>query len=330
MEKLSYALSKEFPKQVPTTTIAWGGSQKWLPYFLPKAFIQALYVIYRKNITNIHLGDGVMAPLGLSLKVITGCKVTITICGLDITYRNWFYQWLIPRCVARLDHVIAISNATLEECVKRGVPATKCVMIPCGVYPEEFIMVATRTDLEQLIKTPLKGKKVLITVGRLVERKGVAWFVENVMPKLGNEYIYAVVGVGPEQERIATLIKDLQLENRVKLLGKISEHDLKVLYNTSDIFVMPNIPVAGDMEGFGIVAIEAASTGLPVVASKTEGIINAVIDNTTGVLIEVNQVAEFKGAILSGPRLSRKNIARATAAKFSWPSIGMTYIEALS
>jgi glycosyltransferase involved in cell wall biosynthesis len=328
MEKVSYNLSQELSKQIPTTIIAWGGSQKWLFYFLPKAFLQSLFLIPAKRITNVHLADGLLAPLGLVLKILTRRKVTITVHGLDITYKNRFYQAVVPFCLSKLDKIICISSATLAECTKRGIPKNKCTVIPWGVYPDEFKIKATRQDLEKLAGMDLKDKKVLITVGRLVKRKGVAWFIQNVMPKLENNYVYLIAGGGPEESNIEQSINYLKAEHRIKMLGKVSDHDLKVLYNTADVFVMPNIKIEGDMEGFGIVAIEASSAGLPIVSSSIEGIKDAIVENQSGELFTEKSEAEAIRAIKKTVALNRCRVKQ-SIAKFSWGAIGEKYLSSL-
>lgn len=330
MEKMSFALAKEFQKNANTTLITWGKSQKYLPFFLISAFLKSLYLIPSKKIEHIHLGDGLLSPLGVLLKYLFGIKTTITIAGLDITFKFPPYQFLIPKCVAKLDKVICISNATLEECVKRGIPREKCIFIPCGVYPEEFQIQATRKDLEKIIDKNLEGKKILITVGRLIERKGVYWFVKHVVPKLNQNALYLVVGDGPEIHRIKSLIDKLDISKQVLLLGKVSDKELKIIYNTADIFLMPNIPIKGDIEGFGIVAIEATSTGLITVASEIEGIKDVITNNRNGYLIESLAtelwVTKLKSLLVStGKR--RSDVKQWTFDHFSWNSIGQNYLH---
>jgi glycosyltransferase involved in cell wall biosynthesis len=327
MEKVSYDLSNELSKKIPTTIISWGGPQKWLFYFLPKAFFQSLFFIPSKKITNIHLADGLLAPLGLALKIITRRKVTVTVHGLDITYKNKLYQAIIPYCLSKLDKIVCISSATKNECIKRGVPANKCTVIPWGVYPNEFKIKATRKALEKIAGMELKNKKVLITVGRLVKRKGVSWFIENVMPKLDSNYIFLVAGSGPERTDIQNVIKAQNLKDRVKLLGKVSDLDKKILYNTADVFVMPNIKVEGDIEGFGIVAIEASSVGLPVVASNLEGIRDAIINGKTGYLIESGANTNWANNILRAESLNKNSVALSEENKYSWTQISNQYIR---
>lgn len=326
MEKVSFSLAKEFSKRVNTTLITWGRSQKFLPIILPYFFLKALYLIPSKKINHIHLGDALLSPLGLVLKTIFGIKTTVTINGLDIVFKFPPYQFIVPRCVAKLDKVICISNATLDKCIERGIPKEKCIVIPCGVYPGQFKIKATKKDLEEIVGESLETKKVIITVGRLVKRKGVYWFIKKVFPNLNRNIIYLVVGEGPEKNRIEKLVSRLKLEERVFLLGEVPEGDLKVIYNTSDLFVMPNIKVKGDIEGFGIVALEASSSGLPVIASDIEGIRNSVVKEKTGRLLNSMNHKEFIKAI-SNSDFRKKNIEKYVERNFSWDKIGKKYLE---
>jgi glycosyltransferase involved in cell wall biosynthesis len=329
MEKLSFALAKEFTKNTDTTLITWGKSQKYLPYFLISAFFKALYFIPTKKINHIHLGDALLSPLGIILKYIFGIKTTVTVAGLDITFNFPGYQLLIPLCVAQLDKIVCISNATRDECIKRGIPKSKIIVIPCGVYPNDYIEKAHRSDLSNMLKFSTDKIKVLVTVGRLVERKGVYWFIKNVLPQINTNYIYLVIGDGQEKNRIEKLIKDKKLQNNVLILGKISHEKLKLIYNTADLFIMPNITVDHTMEGFGIVAIEASVTGLPVIAAKTEGIQDAVIDGKTGELIESMDAQGFAQEIKHTKHFDRKTVSVITQKNYSWESIGKLYMQQL-
>lgn len=329
MERLSFALAKEFSAQTSTTLIAWNKSQKFLPFVIFFLLFKSLYLIPLKKINHIHIGDGLLSPIGLLLKIIFNIRTTITIAGLDVTFNFPGYQFLIPKCISRLDKVICISNATLNECVKRGISKKKCVVIPCGVYPEEFRIKATKEDLEKIVGKKLKNKKVVITVGRLVKRKGVYWFIKNVFPNLSKNTIYLVVGEGEEKERLEQLIKDFKLEERILLLGKVSNKNLKIIYNTTDIFVMPNINIPGTIEGFGIVALEASSAGLPVIASDTEGISAAISDGKNGYLLPPEKPGEWQMKIkevLSQNQKIKDKFKKWTKNNYSWQEIGKTYL----
>jgi glycosyltransferase involved in cell wall biosynthesis len=88
-----------------------------------------------------------------------------------------------------------------------------------------------------------------------------------------------------------------ELEHCVKILGEVDEHTKESLYREATIFLMPNIAVPGDMEGFGLVCVEAAARGLPVVAAKLEGIQDAVIDGVTGTFFFTEDASDALRAI---------------------------------
>ena len=112
---------------------------------------------------------------------------------------------------------------------------------------------------------------VICAVGRQVERKGHAWFVREVMPKLAAGARLWLAGDGPEAAAIAAAAGQAGVEDRVLRLGAIPEPQLHALYRGADLMVMPNVPVAGDIEGFGLVLLEANLNGLPVVCADIEG-----------------------------------------------------------
>jgi len=139
------------------------------------------------RVRAIYLQDGLLSPLGVVIKYVFNKPVSITIHGLDVTYTNRFYQFLIPRCIRRLDKIICVSTATKEQCLKRGIPQDKIVVIPNGISDDFYI----REDVQKLrdrlcekVKMNLKNRKIILSVGRIVERKGFHWFVKNVLPKI--------------------------------------------------------------------------------------------------------------------------------------------------
>jgi len=170
----------------------------------------------------------------------------------------------------------------------------------------------------------LQDKKVLATIGRLIKRKGVAWFVDRVIPELDATYLFIIAGHGPEFELIHHRVKARDLQNKVVMLGKVSEKVRRLIYNAADIFVMPNISVEQDVEGFGIAVIEAGSCGLPVVASKIQGLRDSVIENKTGYLIEEGDTKGFLDRIRSMD-LKKEDIRQCVNARFHWSEIYKQY-----
>ncbi|MGI5917800.1 MAG: glycosyltransferase family 4 protein [Anaerolineae bacterium] len=343
MQRLSYRLTTEIADRAPVRIIKWGHSQRWLPLFLPYALIYALWLLMSKPISLIHLGDPLLSPLGVILRRLRRVPVVVTAHGLDVIYPNPLYQRVVIPCLRRLDRVVCISRHALDECVRRGVDKRRCKIIPPGIDippDEEWQMRRTALadrapHLNRLCGRPAPSAgHVLITVGRLVRRKGVAPFVMQALPRLlgrRDDWIYLVVGDGPERRAIEEAIDTAGLNDKVYLLGATSENDLKDLYALADLFVMPNVPVKDDCEGFGIVSLEARAAGLPVVAADLEGIREAMGSDEGGLLVPPEDYDAFVEAIdhlLDCGRSdeSYRRIRESVARRYCWSTIADRYL----
>jgi phosphatidylinositol alpha-1,6-mannosyltransferase len=332
LETYSYNLIKEFEQHHIVHKIVLSRSIVHLLWFLPYCLVAGAVTAWRHSIGHIHLCDGLLSPVGIILKLLSGARISVSIHGLDITYRNVFYQLLVPRCTARLDKTICVSHATRSECRHRGVTDKKIVVIPNGIRPDELYLdqpkEVLQRQLEPIIGRTSREKKILVTVGRLVKRKGVAWFLDSVMPRLDPDYLYIIAGDGPELASIRERIRRHEWEQRVFALGRVTGDVRKILYNSADIFVMPNITVADDMEGFGIVIVEAGSCGLPVVASNLQGIRDAVLEGQTGYLTDEGDADGFLNRILAMD-LRPQDIRTRVNMRFDWAKIYLAYQEAV-
>jgi len=299
IENQNYELSRWLPKVpgVEIKTIANTRGRKFLPIFAPYALAKTLFLLPKYDV--VLLGDGVISILAWFIKLFSKKPVISVIHGLDINWNSaslgvWYEKILVALYqklwvgvfLPKIDKFIAVGNETVRVAIEKGIPAEKVVFIPNGVDTEKFIRNHTREELEKTLGENLDGKKVLVTSGRLAKRKGVAWFAENVMPKLPENIIYAIAGDGPDKENILSAISKANVPNRIKMLGYVTDEAKNILMNTCDLFIQPNIKVEGDMEGFGISVIEATSCKLPVVASRLEGLQDAIKDGQNGFLIE--------------------------------------------
>ncbi len=131
-----------------------------------------------------------------------------------------------------------------------------------------------------------KNKKIIISVGRLVERKGFQTVIDAVEKLIKKErnILYLIIGDGPQKNELHKIIKKKKMHNNVLILDSVSDKKLVELYNISDLFVLvpKEIKKYGDIEGFGIVYHEAHNCGLPVIGSNTGGVAYALslIDNS--------------------------------------------------
>jgi phosphatidylinositol alpha-1,6-mannosyltransferase len=300
MERYAYELSQALEKDdVKLIKITWGRSNRWLPVVLIGFFFRATYELIRHpEIKVIHAQDAVLAPLGWLLHIMFKKPYIVVVHGLDITFSKFGYQKLILPFVRRANRVAPISSATATEVTKRGVLPSSVVVTTLGINDDyDGTIEPDKKVLSDQIGYDVTNSFLLLTTGRLVKRKGVAWFTENVMPDLVKTELnvkYLVVGSGAETELIQQKIKDMNLEDNVIMLGRVSDNVRMLLYQSCDVFVMPNIVIPGDIEGFGIVAQEAAVAGLPVVASNIEGIKDALQHQKNGILVKSGDKTAFK------------------------------------
>jgi phosphatidylinositol alpha-1,6-mannosyltransferase len=275
-----------------------------------------------------------VVPLQRLLKR-NGIATAAIVYGLDATTPTWPYPLLVRRTFEALDLVLPISRATGDACRARGLSPAKCQVVPLGIKSDRF---TSRLDAAAARDKLLRGrtaKLILCSVGRLVPRKGVAWFVANVMPLLPDDVLYLVAGDGPDRDRIMAAIDQYGLEKNVELLGQISNEDLETLYNGADLFIMPNIPVPNDMEGFGLVMLEAGMCGLPVIASNIEGIADVVTEGANGHLVRTGAEEGFQLAIMryysdvDALRGLKSRTKIFTASHFSWDAVVGRYISTL-
>jgi phosphatidylinositol alpha-1,6-mannosyltransferase len=324
MESLSYGLTTGFPE--PKGLIALRLSQKHLPWFLPYAFLRVALTAHRYDV--IHLGDAVLSPLGILPRLLFKRPIAVSVHGLDLTFPNRLYQAYLGLFL-RAQAFIANSESTRKIAEARGLRNVRTITI--GV-PDRYFAIARKPGGDAELEQKRAGRVVLVTVGRLVKRKGVAWFVRHVLPQLPNA-LYAVVGVGPERDEILRAAAEADVTEQLWLTGRLSEARLDQLLGHSDVFVMPNIEVPGDVEGFGIVAIEAAASGLPVVAARLEGIPDAIADGQNGTLLPSGDVSAWVTTLSrliadEAERRARGEQGRAyTLEHNAWPRIIARYAE---
>lgn len=336
MEKAAYELHRSLAEILPVKLVSYGGPNKYLPAVYPWLFLRALVAVWTWRPDVIYLQDGVMAPMGYMLRLLTRKPMVMTVHGLEVTFENGVYKALMKQMLPSVQRIVVGSEQTKEAVLKRF-PNAPLSKVTYGVR-DDFYVAGSPEELRRHLAGKLSfssdeliNKKLLVTAGRLVERKGVAWFVENVMPGLvaaNPEVRYLVAGKGPNEEKIRGLIKKYKLSDNVYLLGYISDEIRNLLYSAADYFVMPNIRVANDMEGFGLVAIEAASCGTPIIASGIEGITDAVAEGKTGKLLKASDADQYVGVLsqeFAKSSFDREQVRAYVLEHYSWPKAAEGY-----
>jgi len=262
----------------------------------------------------------------------------VAIChGRDVVLPNPLYQQIMVKAFDYLEGIIAVSRATEKKCIERGADPYKTTVLPNGVSQDYFGNLLdkneARNKLHALFDIPKSDQKILLTVGRFVKRKGHEWFIREVMPKLDEKVIYLTIGDGPEAENIKKLAETDLFNDRVFLLGQQPDEILKYAYAAADVFVMPNIPVNGDMEGFGIVLLEANMTRTPVIATDIEGIKDVIAQGQNGYRVSVLDADEFARKLHQVLNNELEQFSEQTRTyvreQFSWQQLTQQYLEYL-
>jgi phosphatidyl-myo-inositol dimannoside synthase len=260
--------------------------------------------------------------------------------GRDLTFPNPIYQRFVPRVLRHLDLVLPISRATAAAALGRGASADRVQVVPCGIdlqwrdgsRPRGEARAAILEHLRSRGRDVPEDALLLLSVGRHQERKGFEWFVGEVVPRLRDPIVYLVAGSGPRTEAIRQRARRSGVEERVVLLGQIPEDLLRLLYAGSDLFVMPNVPVPGDIEGFGVVMLEAGLAGLPVVAADLEGIRDVVTPGANGEVVTAMDGTGFVQAIERYRPIEIRRSASAASVhhvrdNFGWKAIVERYLS---
>lgn len=234
---------------------------------------------------------GQILPYGTVALIVRqrmGVPYWVVVHGMDVARLGGRKRLLARLILARAEGVIANSFATADLVSGYGISAAKIFVLTPGVSEPRISMATARHLREQF---GLAGKRVLLTVGRLVRRKGHGNII-RVLPKLARavpNLRYAMVGDGPERQRLERLVRARGVSQAVIFTGEISGETLAAWYEASDVFALtPDDNRAGDMEGFGMVYLEANSFGKPVVATRVGGVGEAVVHEHTGLLVPPN------------------------------------------
>lgn len=334
METFSFELYTHYAGE--KTLLHAGKKQRDIFWVAPYLFLRAIIVPKKSNIVY-HLGDLALAPVGALLHFFTRRPVVVTVHGLELTYRssNIFYRFLIDRSLPYLQQAVCVSHATKNLLAQHNFPPERSHTIPHGLTRLPPPIGNARTILCRRIlheTTDCSNRFIILLLGRLVRRKGALWFLRHVLPKISDRNpLILIGGDGPERAPLTNYIHRTQLHSLVHLLGEVNEEEKTVLYHGSDLFVMPNIPIDGDIEGFGFVALEATSAGLPVIASRCDGIPDAIFDEKNGRLVEPNDANAFAEHIhrfMDHPAERQafgRSSARYTMENFQWQNVATRY-----
>ncbi len=238
-----------------------------------------------------------------------------------------FSGWLKKKCIQNAGQVTVVSQALAAK-LKELAPECEPTVLSMGVDTTAFSPEYRVDDYFNQ-----GDKKVILFVGRLAEKKGVKYLIE-AMQTVENARL-TIVGNGPLEGELKAQVKDLQLEDKVQFLGSKTHGELKEIYPSADVMVVPSITASnGDQEGVPTTIAEAMASGVPVVACDSGGIAEIVRNNENGFLVPEKDSAALADAInklLSDEQLKSRFIAAGhiTACDRSYESLGARYAKLL-
>jgi len=328
--------ARQFDSQHPVQTIRYpvvgilGPLGKALTFFLALAWAAACLLRYRPEL--VVAGQLVRAgPIALAWCRLTGRPFDVWVYGGE-TSPSFTSLPLLTRhlhgVLRRARTIFTNSPFTTQEMIAFSLDPERVVELPLGA--DQQVYHPAEKDPAYVERLGLAGRLVFLTVGRLVERKGV----DSMLTALGDlreelpPWHYLVVSDGPQRSQLEALAAERGIESCVTFTGYVEDAELPAYYNLCDIFAMPNreVQVEGanslSVEGFGIVFLEAASCGKPVIAGHSGGAVYAVEDGVSGFSVDPTDPEALRHAIrqLLDPD-KRRVMGQAGiefAGRFSW------------
>lgn len=323
-------------EHAPEAIAVAGTPIKPLPRFLVGSAFRAMALAQRFRPSLVVAGSGLAAPMAWLAARLSGAKLVVYLHGLDIIAPSRIYQWFWLPFIRACD-VALVNSRNTGDLARRG-----------GVRAERIHVLHPGTDMPKLdqgsarkfrSEWKLGDRPVLLSVGRLTRRKGLAEFVSSALPQVLSRFpstVLLVIGEeatdalhghgGAERERIAAAARQAGVADNVVFAGRCNQQALGAAYQAAQVHVFPVLAQTGDVEGFGMVALEAAAHGLRTVAFAIGGVPDAVADPDTGRLVAAGDYAGFADAIASilDQPLDRegKATARNFAATKDWTAFG--------
>lgn len=301
-----------------------------------KMLLLSLWIAARQRLAAVHAGR--ILPEGLVGWVVARLFRLPLVCyahGEEITTWDHGLKGKVMRfCYRRCDAVIANSSFTRGLLLGLGVRPERIHLISPGVDLDRFRPGLPSEDLRRTLGLS-RSSRLVLGVGRLTRRKGFDNVLRAIPALLahGLDVHYALVGAGEDREYLEGIAREAGVQDRAHFLGLVPADDLPRWYNAADVFIMANRKIAAesgrwvDVEGFGMVFLEAAACGKPAIAGRDGGTGSAILEGETGLLVDGSSIEEIVQALESilsdsatSERLARNALERARR-DFSWETV---------
>jgi phosphatidylinositol alpha-1,6-mannosyltransferase len=319
------AFDAEFPQKVVRKAFIvnvldgekYGRARKFLGRL--RWVASAFSMIARTRPDVVHIGEYNYTFLAALLaRVLFKTPYIIYTYAEEITYlttrpsRLRLFQMAIAHAAA----IITVCDYTKNVLIECGADASKIHKILPSVGDSKRTLLAPAQIESVRQKYKLSGRRVLLTVGRLEERKGHLSVID-AMPEILRKFpatVYVVVGIGPFRDRIKMQVERAGLGNSVIFAGRAPDEDVAALYEVCDIFVMPHreLALSHDTEGCPTVFLEAGAHGKPVIGGNAGGVADAIVDGQTGYIVDGTDAAQIALKVVT--LLGDGNLSRSMGA----------------
>lgn len=291
--------------------------------------LYAMWRVLRARPQVLHCGD--LFPIGLVAvlwRKVLRTPLVVYCHGENITQTdNYRFQPKIRNFIyASADIMVANGDFTAELLKRNGIPEARIRRITPGLDASVFFPQPPDEELRR--KYGISDERVVMTVSRLDPRKGHDRVLRALAQLSGQvpPFKYVIVGRGDHENALRELADQLGLRDKVVFAGFVPGEDLNRHYNLADIMAMPNIDIEGNLEGFGMVFLEANAASKPVIGGRSGGTAEAVIEGETGFLVDPGDERGLEDALrtllVDGDlrrRMGERGLAR-VRQEFDWDS----------
>ncbi|MCX8197405.1 MAG: glycosyltransferase family 4 protein [Candidatus Micrarchaeota archaeon] len=273
----------------------------------------------------LHSHDWMTASAALQIRKILNIPWVHTFHSTEFDRTSWPWEYIvgIERMAAcEADRIIAVSKRTKEQVLRLGAAESKIRVIYNGVNFERFASSSIPSHSTQI----KKEKQIVLFFGRLTEQKGPVQFLhaaKKVLEKKPNT-LFLVAGKGELLPLLINISMQLGISHNVRFLGFVPEEEQRMIYKLADVYVMPSTS-----EPFGITALEAMSSGTPVIISKTSGVSEIIKAAIRVDFWDINAMAEKIIAVLSYTPLSKtmSQLGMKEASLHTWDKTAKETLE---
>lgn len=304
--------------------------------FLLSTGWSALVLALRHRPALVLAGSGLAAPMAWLAARMSGARMVVYVHGLDLVVANRTYQALWLPFIRACDLALANSRHTAGLAVAAGLEPSRIAVLNPGTDVPPLDANAGALFRTRLA---LGDRPVLLSVGRLTRRKGLVEFVHDALPRIvaatptamlvviGEEASDALhTGAGSERARIEAAAQQAGVMENIQFSGRCTERQLHEAYQAAQLHIFPVLDLPGDVEGFGMVALESAAHGLRTVAFAVGGVPDAVEPGITGRLVASGDYSGFADAVIefleAPPTAGDVTACRAFATDRDWDRFG--------